>query len=62
MEYGVAVPVRGGPVERPADAEVAGRMRELEEDNARLRLLVSELLVENQRLREGARKAVAPAA
>ncbi|HEV2464096.1 MAG TPA: hypothetical protein VGT04_09845 [Acidobacteriaceae bacterium] len=62
MEYGVARPVRVGSVERPADADVASRMRELEEENARLRLLVSELLVENQRLRESARKAVAPAA
>lgn len=62
MEGGVEGPVRVGSVERPAEADVASRVRELEEENTRLRLLVSELLVENQRLRESARKAVAPAA
>lgn len=55
MEYGAQSGPRNAVGENPAEVDVAFRMRELEEENARLRLLVSELLVENQRLREDAR-------
>lgn len=64
MEYGAQSGARGALGEDTAELDVACRMRGLEEENARLRLLVSELLVENQRLREDARvrKVSAPAA
>lgn len=39
-----------------AAADLRCRVCELEEENARLRLLVSELLVTNQQLREEARQ------
>jgi hypothetical protein len=42
---------------QPATLDIQCRVCELETENARLRLLVGELLVTNQRLRDGARAA-----
>lgn len=51
MEYGGQA-VRG----ESSEANPEDRVRELESENARLRLLVGELLVANQRLREEGRR------
>jgi hypothetical protein len=48
-------PANDPPVTLIPDADWQSRVCELETENARLRLLVSELLAANQRLREGAR-------
>ena len=47
-------PVEPGPAGLASPPELECRVRELETENARLRLLVGELLVLNQRLREQA--------
>jgi hypothetical protein len=57
MERSVQAFARGAPAEsvagdRVPSADLPCRVCELETENARLRLLVGELLVANQRLRE----------
>jgi hypothetical protein len=57
MERAVETLARGIDVIPVAPRELQCRVCELEEENTRLRLLVSELLVANQQLRERARVA-----